>query len=341
MKKAILIFILMGMLCPFANGQQSEVLPKPATGIHQYPDSIRLEYADENAIVLFQVRDIREDMSVINDFPRLIERLDGFVQKALNDLSKPRDVHVTTQANGELKIEIKQNESVTQIRTKDDAIQELLPPGWKIHIINAGASISIYVQNWDDLMGISEGSIREVVQYLRNKMNNTHVGRKRILSRIIWSGEKIAYEQTNLQMPIDMLAINLHGAFGNYRSSFFPELSLSAMVNRYDRFNRPNVQWGLVYENKFFSTSDENGWRAQTKSFLSLAFNSNLYKLEDPFWIGAGAGLLLNKPGPYFQGKTMKFFLTTGSKKFTLIPELYLTNDFKTATLGAKLSYTF
>jgi hypothetical protein len=45
----------------------------------------------------------------------------------------------------------------------------------------------------------------------------------------------------------------------------------------------------------------------------------------------------------FFTGKTMKFFLITdmGSNKFTVMPEFYLTNDFKKTALGLKINYRF
>ncbi|MDH4058589.1 MAG: hypothetical protein OEU76_07475 [Cyclobacteriaceae bacterium] len=129
--------------------------------------------------------------------------------------------------------------------------------------------------------------------------------------------------------------------FGYYRNYYYPELTLNAMVIRNDHFNRPNLKFGLIYDNKFFTSSTEDGLKSEINSFISAGVYFNMYKSDDPFWAGFGGGLLIRNKGDYFQGNTAKFFISTGAKKFTFIPEGYLTDDFKKFSLGAKISYTF
>jgi hypothetical protein len=52
---------------------------------------------------------------------------------------------------------------------------------------------------------------------------------------------------------------------------------------------------------------------------------------------------MVHNKSDIFSGKTMKVFLESdiGSDKLNLIPELYLTDDFKKSVFGIKLNYKF
>jgi hypothetical protein len=94
----------------------------------------------------------------------------------------------------------------------------------------------------------------------------------------------------------------------------------------------------------FAQSKTEGGYSSNVNSFLSVAYSENHSKKSArPMWIGIGAGLLVRQSGNYFTGKTARFFLTTdiGSPKLNLVPEFYLTDDFKKFQFGLKLSYSF
>jgi hypothetical protein len=75
---------------------------------------------------------------------------------------------------------------------------------------------------------------------------------------------------------------------------------------------------------------------------LSVSYSRNFAK-ERPRWTGIGVGYLIQSKGDLYTGKTMKFFFESdiGSPKINLVPEFYLTNDFKTFAFGVKLKYEF
>jgi len=101
----------------------------------------------------------------------------------------------------------------------------------------------------------------------------------------------------------------------------------------------------LTYEIKFFAqTKAEAGFSTHPNSFLSLSYSRNFRgNGERERWVGVGAGLLVHQRGDIFQGKTAKFYLESdiGSTKLNLVPEFYLTDDFKKFMFGLKLSYKF
>jgi hypothetical protein len=51
---------------------------------------------------------------------------------------------------------------------------------------------------------------------------------------------------------------------------------------------------------------------------------------------------LVRKNGDYFVGKTAKLFITHEmGNRINIVPEFYLTNDFKKFTFGMTLKYSF
>lgn len=334
-------FLFLVLFIGQAVAQDNNVLPKPIQGIQLFPDSIRVEFQDQNAIILFQFKRIKEDLAKIKAFPKQLNIIDSLIKESLPDLSVPKKINIVEHLDNIWEIQIENNPVVSQLRVKDGVLEELLPPGWEVSIQTTNSKIHIYIHHWEEIASLLKENFTEIANTIQLKMDKEFIGRKRIISRNIITDKTLAFNETKFQMPIDMLTLNASFAFGYFRNSFYPEITFNAMVIRNDHFNRPASQFGLIYENKFFTTSAENGFKAETNSFLSLGYSMNAYRLNDPFWIGIGGGLLVRNRGDYFTGNTAKFFITTGSKKFRLIPELYLTNDFKTFSLGGKLSYTF
>lgn len=337
-----IFYICITVLMPLLGTAQENVLPKPIQGIQVYPDSIRIEFQDQNAVLLFQFKHVKRDLDKLNEFPNQIRMIDKQIRESLPSLQEVKKINAIEASDNNWTIEILQNPATTKLRLKDNAVEELLPPGWDVNIETSYAKIHLYIHQWENANAVADENFQEIIQSIRSKMDKEFIGRKRTISRTILNNKEVAFNETKFQMPVDMLNINASFGFGFYRNFYAPELNLSAMVIRNDHFNRPYTQFGLIYENKFFTTATETGeFKTETNSFLSLGYAINAYKLDDPFWIGFGGGLLVRNKGDYFKGNTAKFFITTGSKKIKVIPEFYLTNDFKTFSLGAKVAYTF
>lgn len=341
-QRFFILYIILVALSMTSIKAQNNMLPTPIQGIQAYPDSIRVEFQDQNAVILFQFKMAKNDLSKLNRFSAQLHQIDKLVKESLPNLTEAKRINVTEKQNEEWEIEIADIAKVTTLRVKDNSVEELLPPGWELNFETSYAKIHLYIHEWKDVSSLADEDFRPITESIQTKMDQEFIGRKRTISRSIYANNALAFSETKFQMPIDMLAINGSFGFGFYRNFYAPELNLSAMIVRNDHFNRPYTQFGLIYENKFFTSKTEGGgYATQTNSFLSLGYAINAYKLDDPFWIGFGGGLLIRNKGDYFKGKTAKFFITTGSKKVKVIPEFYLTNDFKTFSLGAKVAYTF
>ncbi len=338
----IIAYTILGVLPISSLSAQENILPKPMHGILVYPDSIRIEFQDQNAVLLYQLKVAKENLHKLNIFPSQLSKIDNLVRQSLPNLKELKRISARERNNEEWEIEIMDNTKTTTLRVKGDEMEELLPPGWELDFETSYAKAHLYIHDWEDVAALIEEDFSSITASIQSKMDKEFIGRKRTISRSILANNALAFNEAKFQMPIDMLAINGSFGFGFYRNFYAPELNISAMVVRNDHFNRPYTQFGIIYENKFFTTKKESGsFITETNSFLSLGFAINAYKLDDPFWIGFGGGFLVRNRGDYFQGNTAKFFITTGSKKIKVIPEFYLTNGFQTFSLGAKITYTF
>jgi hypothetical protein len=94
----------------------------------------------------------------------------------------------------------------------------------------------------------------------------------------------------------------------------------------------------------FAERQPEGGYSSHINSFLSVSFAKNFSKgYGRPSWTGIGAGLLVRTSGDYFKGNTLKLFMfnNIGSSRLQIVPEFYLTDDFKKFSFGMKLRCVF
>jgi hypothetical protein len=110
-----------------------------------------------------------------------------------------------------------------------------------------------------------------------------------------------------------------------------------------NRYKENHQRISAHYDLKLFTgQSSEGDYFSQPASFLSVSYALNFRK-DRPRWTGLGVGFLVHNRADIFKVNTMKLFLETdiGSPKLNIIPELYLTDDFKEAIFGIKLNYKF
>jgi hypothetical protein len=142
-----------------------------------------------------------------------------------------------------------------------------------------------------------------------------------------------------------MLSLEAHTGIGLLGNKFFPEFNLATGLFLTDHFRFYSQRIEFTYNNMILAEQKmEGGFSTHVNSFLSLSYSRNFNrKSGQPRWVGLGTGYLIRNKGNYFQGTTMKFFMTLDilSDKVNLVPELYLTNDLKKGMFGVKLNYRF
>lgn len=317
--------------------------PKPL------PDSIRIELPDQHAIVLFEFREYAADKDLIKQFSSTLTTLNDYLKRSIaeSDLSSPHSVTVQeVKSNDKIHQEITidaTTKTKTSVTIKDNAITELLPPGWEINLYAKRYHIYVYVPDYKTLIELMNISLTPAITALDADIQ-THVhNRKGLYSRIVLKNDQVIFFKNDHRLPHDMLGLHAGAGVGLFRDKVYPELNFTTAFYFSNRYKPYHYRLNFSYELKFFTTKNTEGnYQSQPASFVTASFATNLRKGR-PHWTALGAGYLIHSKTDVFTGKTMKFFLESdiGSDKLNIVPEFYLTNDFKKFAFGLKLNYKF
>jgi hypothetical protein len=324
--------------------QKPQVTQSAALGVRNYPDSIRVEFPDQHGLMIFQLQNFQKNPDQFRNYLLLINQVADIIEKNSSSINDPKQIDVSVSPEGERKITIRNPETgITQITASEKEITQLLPPGWEIHVhLARSAEIYFYAQTFAELKAMISYNADPLKQLLSSESQKIYQGRKRFIARIIVQKGEITFSSVKFQMPADQLEISGSCGIGYLNRTFYPELNLLVSFRFGDRVNTIKNAYSLIWNNLFFATKTADGkFNNRTNSFLSVAYGRNFGTIKESTWLTFGAGYLILKNGDYFTGKTAKFFFSTNAGKFTLTPELYLTNDFKTFQTGIKLGYKF
>jgi hypothetical protein len=359
--KYIFAFILaLALLCLAINTTQAQY-----RRLNHFPDSIQIEFPDQKAQVIFEFRRFHNDDPFLSSFATWLKEWLDYIQHAspanIHEGEPKRvDIHLKpegeklmiTSAQGDAykpagkktEITITDNNSQTHVLVRENTIEQLLPPGWELYIHSNDVNVTVYATTFGALEELTKQDFEQVATELNEDPKMKSIGKKRIQSRFILQQGKVSQRIINYIYPGDLIFLTGHAGMGLLQDKFYPELSASVGIYFTDHFNKRNQRLEIIYNNMFFTEKkSEGGYTLNNNSFLSLAYGRNFSNTSTARWTSVGAGLLIHKQGDYFKGKTAKFFFSTdiGSPKLNIVPEFYLTNDFKKFAFGIKLNYTF
>lgn len=333
--------------------------------INYYPDSIRIELPDQHTLLVFEMRWYSENTEFIKNFPAAFGELMDYVKKSTaDDFSEtgPYKISVKVMAAGYKEIVgVPSNYSFkpigekttitidtasrtkTEVLIRDNQITELLPPGWEVIILAHDHKIKIYSESFEGLMSIVNTDLSEVSTKLESDIGMKNIGRKSVRAQMILKQNAVETSSINYVHPGDNIFLTANAGVGLFQDKLYPELSLKLGLTFRDHFNRKNIRTSVHYNNLFFAEKGDEGYNSYINSFLSVSFERNFsHKDNHAQWSGLGAGLLVRNRGNYFKGNTAKFFITHElGGRLHLVPEFYLTDDFKKFSFGMTLKYTF
>ena len=341
------------------------MLTVPAFGqpkFNLYPDSIRVEFPELNAMVVFEMRSYTQSESYVRNFSKTLrDVLDNVKKGTAINLAEaaPMRIEVQTMPEGSKEIglgtkpfgekqlvTIRRNEApqTTMTIIKDRGIVELLPPGWEVYLTSKEYKVKIYAATFASLDQVPTQDFGPVADAINRDPGMKVIGRKSIETQFVISKEKTEQSPIKYVHPGDQVSLSINAGIGLIRDAIYPELSFKVGFSFKDRFRRSNFRTSLVYNNLFFSQQSTEGYVVNLNSFLSGTFEVNFNrKTSQSSWSGLGVGFLVRKSGDYFKGNTAKFFIThtIPNSRFSMVPEFYLTDDFKKFIFGMTLKYSF
>lgn len=350
-------FFISSMLLIFST-KYTSAQPK----FNLYPDSIRVEFPDLQAIVIFQMRNYPKSNDIIKAFPKTLTESLDYVRKSTSknptDLeplyveiqSMPegtKEVGLSIKPHGEKKLITIRPMAPTQTTmtvVQDKGIVEMLPPGWEMYLTSKDYRIKVYAANFQALEALGTQDFGAIVDKINSDKEMTTLGRKSIESQLIMSENKIDQSAVKYVFPGDYISLNINAGAGLYQNMIYPELSLLLSLSFKDRYRRQNFRVSAIYNNLFFAERTAGGFETYMNSFLSGSFEKNFNrKSSESRWSGIGIGFLTRRSNDYFKGNTAKFFITHSipNSRFSMVPEFYLTDDFKKFNFGMTLKYSF
>jgi len=330
-----------------------------------FPDSIRAEFPQDKGLVIFEMKRYQKDTRFIEEFSEMMQWLLEYVVKAspANLKENPKHVIVRLKPESEKmiiaaggagtaykregeKVEITLSDITpkTDLIIRQNVIEQLLPPGWEVTIHAQDVIVHLYAATFEGLEAIAKQDLKPLVATLNADEGMKGIGKNRIEARFIFQDNKLSQHVIEYKYPGDMIAFDIRAGVGIYRERIYPELTFSTGLHFSDRFSRTHQRFDVLFNSMFFTEKQaEGGYETNVNSFLSAAYGINFSRSDREKWTSIGVGYLVHGRGDYFEGKTMKFFFQSdiGSPKLNLIPEFYLTDDFKKFQYGLKLSYSF
>ncbi len=315
--------------------------------VDMLPDSIRLEFPEQQGVVIFNFDGVVDRLDQIREFPGRLALWLNEIEAGVSDTVAAQNIKITLHEDGSHSIVVKeQTERTTRLTSKNGKLTELLPPGWDIHIETGRRDehIDVYGPTLWQLKELARQKIETAADSILAENKAYPLRRKGLVSRMVVRNNAVQFKEMIHQGGVDLLDANLGAGFGYVNGAFFPEIHAGFNLYFGDRWNISRHRVSLTSSYMFFSGRNLDGsFKAQANGFLNLSYGIKVgrFKDENPNWLGIGGGLLVRGTSDVFQGRTAKFFVTSTVGRFTLSPEFYYTNDFKTTVHGFKISYNF
>lgn len=317
-----------------------------------FPDSIRVEIPDAGAIVVFELKGYTEDKQILREFPAQLEQIVNDIRKALpeTEWSTPHhaDIRIEPKDDGQATTKMSVTKTiklVTVVKNDNSQITELIPPGWELTLHYERGQLYVYAPDLEALESLGKTSFEPVIAKLNVEPAFAKSKRMGVITRLVLKdGMATTAGTAGHRLPADMLGLHAGAGVGMVGDKFYPEFNFITALYFANRYKREHIRVAVGYELKLLSGRTEEGaFRSRPATFLTFSYGMNFAK-ERPRWTALGVGYMVHdRSNDLFTGKTMKLFLETdiGSSKLNLIPELYLTDDFKKSIFGLKLNYKF
>lgn len=311
-----------------------------------FPDSVRVEFPEQEAVVVFELKRYQQHASFIENFPTTLQELYIYLSKSLpENRGGSLVVNVFYKADDQKEITIQERAAETKLLVHDKQITQLLPPGIELYLQTDIAKVYIYVPDLSGMQQLSQQSFQPVVSALNEESKAYYIGRKSFKARFILQRNVISYSKVQHTEPNDLIYGTGSAAVGVFCDKVYPELTGAIGLSFSDRFNRRSQKLEFTYSAMFLPerNAEGGGYTNNISSFLGVSYRKNVSRNDRPVWSGLGAAILVYDKGIFFQGRTARFSIHSdlGIKRLSIIPEFYLTNDFKKFQFGLKLNYAF
>lgn len=307
--------------------------------VREFPDSIRWEFPDLHAIVVWNIRDVDRDTINFSRFQTIIGSWAEIMEAAVADTSVPHVNNITYTYIGEAKMDIKPNTAGTKVSTLSLKTMELLPTGWEIKAVGPHERIYIYAQSLAELKMLAKQDYSYALQKIKSGDGSNL---RAVTAKLVMQDGEVKRQEIYRSTAMDYLSLMPSAGFGYANGNFYPELGARMTLNFSNYMNVFKHRIDVSNTFMFFAGKNADGsFKTNINSFINLSYNYNLADSnDDPSWIGFGAGYSLKESGGIFQKNTVKLFVNKSFGSFTVSPELYIGHG-KNVGAGFKVAFSF
>jgi hypothetical protein len=346
-KNDLLLAVLASLCLSFFNPTAAQRSPnKPRH------DSIAIELGGKNRVTI-PVENVRK-LEQLPSLNALIKRFnqDLAVEKespvnpkyATNVLYKEmagggRTLKVITKIQERSELYVEKSSGVIKTRLNMDSVVIELENKRKIFFLIDSVAVMQRLEK-EDINALIPSFSQEIDSYLekrRKKSLVTYDGEYLAVYENEAGGSRKLIMKESHHHTLDMISIFGNTGVGLVRDRIVPEFGLSVAFVRHEK-SFIGLNATMHY---FFDRQPDGKYNMAINTFLTLEVAHH----TGSFWQKVGVGYLVGSQGNYFGKNTVKFSLNLFSKprqyNLHLIPELIITDNFKTAFPGIRLGVGF
>jgi hypothetical protein len=335
---------LIGMLCLFhslnALAQKDEYIT--------HPDTLRIDLSDEQSIT-FAFQNIN-NVRFNNEFDSVWLAYINKIGAILKFETQKEPIHISL-ANTLIENEEREVVKVTPIdrekkvyMSRHNKLQNISELN-HIHFSIQNITIDAYLTQTSNLSSLTSLNLKRLQSFLTEQQEN------------ISSPKKAYYVSTQVQGKLftdlkitdsgvrDFLNLTVGIGAGLFRDKLVPEIALNAAITFGSKHGIKLHKFGVQSSFHYFFDRNENkNYDMHVNTFVTAFYKRNFSKssLTDR-WGGIGLGYLVKSAGSYFEGNTFKasIFITPNNSEISIIPELIVSDDFKTVFPSLRFGLTF
>jgi hypothetical protein len=338
-------YFFLGMLClsysTHSSAQEQE-------NYVSHPDTLRIDMDNGQMIALAfkNIERTKFEVDFIKKWKESINKIQAALK--LSTYETPIKVRLTNKLmENEMKdlVDIRPiNQKINVFISRNGVLQDIARLSEVFFEIN-NISIAIKLHHLDQLNALKDIQLESLQQKLLTEKKSITDKRKAYYLSADLANNTLTDINIKAGNVADFLSINGGIGIGLFRDKIVPDFSLNASIGIRDKHGIQLHKFGLLSSfHYFFNNTSENNYDMHVNTFLTAFYKRNLSRstLKDN-WMGISIGYLVKKSGGYFQKNTYSvgLFLNADQSAIDIIPEIIITDDFKTVYPSIRLGLTF
>ena len=214
---------------------------------------------------------------------------------------------------------------------------ELSNTGFRDHVIINGKEFKIIITT-SDISKISDLSLSKCLEKVVAILPEKTMMSKSLYYECIDEDIKVLEDKHKTNPPVEFLEFNMGAGAGLIKSTWVPDISFGVGIG----FNRKGaLRYPYVSSNMLFDFDTESNTNINT--FLNVGYGWNTKKQGKKIdLLAIELGYLISKQGDLFGENTFKLGVNWSPAKGIFVsPQLYITDNFKTAFPAIRIGFGF